>query len=451
MLFRSVLRVQATVAVAIAILLLAYGGLIQVGLDRLVFGHALAWLLFALLALGIVVLGWRSAANPRAQAFVLFAATALLIGPGAHIAIETWSLRAAPVSVTPLEIGMNHPDVVVIITDTMASLPVLEAQFQINAVETTQQLTAAGFFVIPELRTNYGWTYLSIPSLVSLDYPTSGADQIEALDKNRLYSAIGGHNRLALTLKAAGYEYIHFEGGWSGSRCGPEVDVCVRAPLVDDTLWNVIDSSVFRDIGLRKLGHAYSQASLHIMEVLPRVLRDARDDHRPNYILVHLMLPHIPLYIDSACQLHPDPVLGFVPELDVSEVAYGDRIRAYAGQVRCVNRFLTQIAQTWNATDPTLVLVTGDHGVHRGEPKLFGPQWKPNNALQVLTTTAVTRGPCLDLRTSSSLTNAGKGLLRCLGANIQDSEDRFFAVDPGGYPITVHELGRDQLPVGWDR
>ena len=442
-------KVRSTVVAAALIMLVSYGGLVQTGLERILRSPMVAWSAMGVLASATVILAWRAATASVVQGAVIFVATAMLVGPGGQAALEVLALRDQHYEIEPITLGRVRPDVVVVVTDTMGSMPVLAEQFGIDTAEFADALGRAGFFVEGEAPTNYPWTYLSLASFLSLDYPKMGGEKVEPADVRRMYRMIGGDNLLAASLKHAGYRYVHVEGGWSGSRCGWMVDICVRAPFVDDTLWPLIDNSIFRTSAISAIGHAYTGAVRRQFELVPEILATARTDGRPTYVFVHMMLPHPPLYFGESCEFKPDSRLGFVPSFNEGEVDYEDRLAAYGAQVRCLQHFLESLFSGWPLTDPTLVLVTGDHGVHRGEATLAAKDWRLSNTLQVLTTTRLVRGSCHALEDGGSLVNEGRRILRCLGAELPDVVDRYFAVDPGPYPRQVRQLPDTELPPGW--
>jgi hypothetical protein len=183
------------------------------------------------------------------------------------------------------------------------------------------------------------------------------SDQLIALHKT-----IGGENEVVSTLKGAGYEYWHLEGGWSGSRCGEHVDHCIPAPLLDDGIWGLLERTPMSSLLSRVYGHPYTVAAPSRLEALDELAKaEPSYARRPRFVFAHVLLPHPPLLLNADCAFRPDAGLGGTMIGGPENLWNLDRRKdAYVDQVRCANRQILNFVQ--QAPADSIVILTADHG-----------------------------------------------------------------------------------------
>ena len=144
------------------------------------------------------------------------------------------------------------------------------------------------------------------------------------------------------------------------------------------------------------------------MRLLDRLRQDLRaDDPRGTVYFAHLLAPHFPYVVDSACrprrlpslQLEQVPAVGFRVASKATERA--ERYELYAGQVGCLYRQLEALLRLVDSTRTgrqTVVIIHGDHG---SRIALHGPlprnvaNLDPSDFLDAFATLFAIRAPAI--------------------------------------------------------
>ena len=199
--------------------------------------------------------------------------------------------------------------------------------------------------------------FTAIPSILELK-PVVDAGPTDPWG-NRLstYELLRGDNLVAFSLRSAGYEYFHIEGGWDASTCG-NVDVCFRAPWLDEITWNMLIPSVLGGWLDSTYGSFTVPATLATTRNLLD-LEDRFDNGEHDYVFAHLALPHAPYVVDSECE-----VIGKRPQSFESEGGSGLESNAFQSQLLCVDSLIQSIAGIAGAR--TAVMIAADHGPASG-------------------------------------------------------------------------------------
>ncbi len=159
----------------------------------------------------------------------------------------------------------------------------------------------------------------------------------------------------------AGYEVALAENPWSGSYCGPTVDLCWRDGLTERVLWNLGRMTIFAPILANTRPNPFNTVSLANLRMLPEIATSGRTDGVPRLTLVHAILPHPPLLLDSHCNRHlgrAENGLRADPESVAAGRAY------YIEQVHCTNAAVLGALETVLAERPdTIVVITAAHGL----------------------------------------------------------------------------------------
>jgi hypothetical protein len=139
-------------------------------------------------------------------------------------------------------------------------------------------------------------------------------------------------------------------------------------------------------------------------------------DDQPDFIYVHLLLPHPPLFLDSDCDVRfEDGFKGFAigrPEMTDGEL---DEAKSwYIRQVECVNSVLDQVARLVAETD-SMALMFGDHGPDSlSQLFVHGVDWSEEQRFERLSAYFAARVPGCDMEGIGSLVNGGRRLVSCL-------------------------------------
>jgi len=353
----------------------------------------------------------------------------------------------------PIPEMAERPDIVLIVLDGYTSLPVLRDFFGYEDADLVGDLGREGLQVFGPAITPYSMTHLAIPSLLDLDYVTDGASAATAADGRSMAQILGGDNRLVTLLSENEYQITMVEPGWHMSVCGEMVDVCVSDPFVDEGVDAVLSQSLFWSLLEPTIGSAFTNGARHAMASTLENIDTIVGNGTPDFLFVHVLAPHPPLFLDPECDIVPDDrrmsgkyaeVTGLAPE------AAEARLLGYADQVRCVNGFMRRLAQSVARSD-AVVFVSGDHGSDAMSQLATAPdQWSEPQMLDRMSTfLAVKAPPECDTRTSPVTVAVLRSLVSCVGdLDLDPIDSQAFVVsraEVDGRPAEMRPLDAGQV------
>lgn len=253
------------------------------------------------------------------------------------------------------------PDIYVIILDEYAGEHALREILDFDNRPFVDSLRAMGFVVPQRVVPNYVQTALSLPSFLNMTLLSPLAREVGTDSRNHvlLYHLIE-HNRAMRLAKAAGYRVVGIPPAWwPGSARLADAEV-ISAPIpiwrgrdwvsaseLRQELWN---ESIIRVTGA-SAGEAIPEWTLRSMRELKRLA----DDPAPTFAFAHLLLPHVPYYLDSNCKV-----------IIRKDLFYGSRARrtGYPNQLRCANKLLLDFTHDVieRSSPPPVIVLQGDHG-----------------------------------------------------------------------------------------
>lgn len=283
--------------------------------------------------------------------------TVLRAAIAAAVILPLLSMLGQPLTARAAEV---QQDVVVLFVDAYASANTL-ASFGFDNSGFYDQLERREFSVEPDASASYSMTYVSIASTLEMEYPVAHGATINGTFRQEMYQKMGGDNHFVRVLRDRGYQYVHIESGWSGTRCGAQVDRCFPASVLDETMWNMIQRTAAARLSEQLLGHFLIVGGLNtVAELLSLELNDSV----PELVIGHLLLPHPPMFLDSGCAFrNSDLTRGlnlWAPYLGGGQTREL-RLSAYTQQLACTNELLVRVADDDTFADAIVVFV-GDHG-----------------------------------------------------------------------------------------
>ena len=349
----------------------------------------------------------------------------------------------------PVPAMAERPDIVLIVLDGYTSLPVLRDFFGYEDADLVGDLGRHGLQVSEPVITPYSMTHLAIPSLLDLDYVTDSA----TADGRSMAQILGGDNRLVRLLSENEYKITMVEPGWHMSVCGELVDVCVADPFVDEAVDAVLSQSLFWSLLEPTVGSAFTNGARYAMASTLENIDTIVSNGTPDFLFVHVLAPHPPLFLDPECEIVEEgrrlsgryaEVIGLAPE--AAEV----RLQGYADQVRCVNGFIRQFAQSVAGSD-TVVFISGDHGSDAMAQLATVPdQWSEGQMLDRMSTFLAVKAPA-ECNTRSALVTVAilRSLVSCVGGlDLDPIEAKAFVVsraEVDGRPADMRSLDARQL------
>ena len=325
----------------------------------------------------------------------------------------------------------SKPDVVLVVVDGYASEGVLAEFFDYDNSDVVEELAAAETVVNPHMTSNYARTKFSVASFLELGYIPEGTEMTRGFEAD-LIQVMGGENRLTQAMEANGYRTVYLESGWNGTRCSASIEVCVPGPWPDETYYDIVYRSVFRDLPGLETGIAFSRGADHSLKGMDDRLAGYLSDDVSDFVFVHILAPHPPFFLSADCDMQPESDLsGFAVVTPGMGSDQADaRRQAYIAQVECVNRYLTGAARRI-AEAGAVGMFVGDHGSDQAL-QLFNhaDAWTDEQRRERLGVFFAVHHTNCDYRIVSSLVNATRKLLSCLsGAQLAPLPDRYFDLD----------------------
>ncbi len=381
------------------------------------------------ITVGVVVVIVVRLRNLWALDVMLAALAAALMVPalisGLWAAVNDIGPGSGPPRATTVPVLSSKPDIVLVVLDGYTSLPVLRELFGFEDAELVDDLARSGFRVVEPVFTPYSMTHLAVSSLLELDYV--------AAESTSVSDVLGGENRLVEVLSGNGYRITMVEPGWHMTECGSQIDQCVPSPFIDESVDAVLSQSMFWAFIEPVVGSAFTAGARHSMDWARSHVQELVGNDRPDFLFLHVVAPHPPLYLDGACDIVDE---GHRRDLEFAEVtSVGPEIAAarldgYADQVECVNGFIRGLANAVTGSD-TVVFVTGDHGSDALSQIATPPmEWSDSQVLDRMGTFLAVKAPD-GCEPAPSLTTLSvlRSIISCTGdLNLGEIENEAFIV-----------------------
>lgn len=256
----------------------------------------------------------------------------------------------------------SPPNIYHLVLDGLGREDVLESRYGMRLGETVADLEKLGFVVETDATANYAQTYLSIASMLNLEYLDVPAAFAGEQSKKPLHEAIQD-NIVFSTLRRRGYDVQFLASDYSATADAGLASRCDCPPI----LFGEFESTALYGTPFR----AWLPGSLDYLPHRTRVeavlegfaasaaLRDAT----PRYTFGHILSPHPPFFLDASGAFSP-PRRGFTFFDGTMFPGTADEYRAgYARQAAYLLRRAVQIASRLVAADSrAVVIISGDHG-----------------------------------------------------------------------------------------
>jgi len=335
--------------------------------DRDDFLFALCTLLLAV----IFVLIWRTKRNLLTLAtFLLLVSLFTLVIPLIGVfqfelvqkskGVETSSLQLPVVDKTKLD-ESKFPDIYFIQADSYSAAKVIKTDFGFDNSAFIKFLEDTGFYVAQDATSNYPKTFVSLTSILNMEYMDYLAVHKNSADLTITEPLLENHNSMRF-LKSLGYKYYQMGSWWGPTKNNKYADENItlsRKNLIgiDEFDYVVLESTMLRPF---------------LSSLLPRVaVGGSENDYRniinfqfdqlaevaktpgPKYVFVHLIAPHDPYIFGRDCQ----PIDKYDREPFTIE-------QNYENQILCVNKKLEKVIGQilTNKQRPQVILLHSDEG-----------------------------------------------------------------------------------------
>lgn len=248
--------------------------------------------------------------------------------------------------------GGAFPDIYYIILDAYASAEALEEVWGYDNREFTDYLTGRGFYVVPDAKSNYPLTLLSLASSLNMQYINSLADELgaDSTDRSQPYQMIQD-SEVVRFLRSRGYKFVHFQSGWGPTGRNPYADRDVRCGSVSEFTEVLVRTTILRPLANRFISHDRREVALCTFSSLAEITHTIEG---PRFVFAHVLVPHPPfLFGPDGEPLDTDP--GFQPR---------DWSSYYVGQLEFVTKKVEVLVDEIlsGAETPPIIILQADHG-----------------------------------------------------------------------------------------
>ena len=346
------------------------------GKDRLLL---LVWLGFCFWAFFTIK---RTKKNLSAIVKFLFRVSlAAIIVPALLITIYVVKRSALPPARSPLAmpkalpaIDKNSlPDIYFILPEDYSAPAVFKEYFHFDESSFVNFLKTTGFFVANSATSNYPKSFLSLASILNLEYLDYLSVYKNSSDMSVVNPLIDNNNVMKF-LRMFGYKYYQLGSWWDPTKFNPSADENFTLENsnrigLDPFIYDLLDTTAL---------------SPFLNELIPEVvIGDSDDDNRqrilyqfdklskivslpsPKFVFAHIIAPHGPYVFAKDCR--------FVSE---SQTSQKTEVENYVDQTNCINQKLEASIKTIIATSqkpPVIVLVTDEGAPFLG--KQFPTGW----------------------------------------------------------------------------
>jgi hypothetical protein len=244
------------------------------------------------------------------------------------------------------------PDVYYIILDGYGRSDVFQDYYGFDNSTFLRDLTAKGFYIASESRSNYSHTFLSLASSLNMSY----------LDVSTLYEAdrvesIGAvlplveDNSVIRQFNNLGYTTIHFASGWEATDHNELADINFTFSSISQFNSLFVNSTI-----LRPVAPWYSQQQKRrlVLASLDK-LKEVPEIESPTFSFIHLLVPHPPYIFDQE---------GDLPDYAHNSNQNWFPKQGYIEQLIFVNRQVEGVIDSILAQSdsPPIIVIQGDHG-----------------------------------------------------------------------------------------
>lgn len=341
--------------------------------------------------------------------------------------------------------GVEYPDVLIVLVDGYARDDVLRGEYGYDNSGFLTELSDQGFVVNPATSANYTRTYASLGSVMDLNYPVPEGPLSDGTNSD-LRILLEQSGSLVHNFKERGYDITVAETAWFGAHCGPLVDHCWREGTTRSSAYYLSLLTPIAPLVQNSVAHPFHATSWTQLRKLSESFNTAAERSNPQFMFVHLDLPHPPVNLDASCnQRYESWRHGLILTAESDTRESEQRRAAFVEQTECVNDTLVQEFEDLLSAFPNAaVMLFSDHGPD-GQGQLWASpdELSPQASHERLAVLAAARTPdrCERFGSALTLVNAVRGFTGCvLGVEIPPLADRAFWVPSQSSTAAVVEL-----------
>ena len=271
----------------------------------------------------------------------------------------------APVTLTA---SQATPDIYLIILDAYGREDFLREVYGFDNHGFVAALERRDFYVADQSAANYPQTYLSISSLLNMQYLDAFARDLQTTSNRGPVINLLQQSDVRRSLQMAGYDFVALPSASLSTQIR-DADVYVNMTVGDlNEFEGLLLSSTFANFAIDalQLNVPVPSYRLHRQYILYSLeqLEAMANATSPKFVFAHIMAPHPPFVLDEKGKpVQPDrpfntgDASGFMgtPE---------EYIRGYTGEISYLNERMTQVIDSIlaNSKQPPIIIIQGDHG-----------------------------------------------------------------------------------------
>ena len=263
----------------------------------------------------------------------------------------------------------DKPDVYYIVLDAYAGDYALKNYFGYENNEFLSFLTENNFYVVPDAKTNYGTTFLSLASSLNIQHHNCLEDANFCVGTGRAFEMIQ-NNKVMKKFNEEGYTIINSYSGWTPTR---DFDIaysnlCGRysATINSELTITIIGKSMLNPIYVKLFEDVKRDQVLCVFSELEEVQHSYE---KPIFVFSHMVLPHHP-YVFGANGEDVSP-----ETLEIGWEGLEDDKEGYLNQLKFTNKkiqhFITKVID--ESEIPPIIIIQGDHGLKSEMEDLQNP------------------------------------------------------------------------------
>ncbi|MEX2532307.1 MAG: hypothetical protein WD960_16185 [Gemmatimonadota bacterium] len=316
---------------------------------------------------GIVVVAW-----PFVR-FMIVACVILLALQLPQMGGLLWAFGAgqrAEVEIAPTKPSTGHPNIYFFLLDSYTGPRTLRSQYGFDLEPFNEALEELGFEVAEQSHANFPQTFIGLPAMLDLDYPTEILESQPqgSTDRSDLYHLMH-YNTTIEAVKSRGYRVVFYRSSYVPLRSSPSADLHVpRHGITDFELAWLSQTIIASLISQRcvvlpcpeRTGPTFAaESAQHHLDKFASITSQA-DSTAPTFHYIHIMLPHEPFVFTSDCTARPEPHWTSLQDETAPEVRAG----MYVEQVECLNQLILRTVRRIQETSvhPPVIILQSDHG-----------------------------------------------------------------------------------------
>ncbi len=249
-----------------------------------------------------------------------------------------------------------HPDIYQILLDGYARPDVQAKVFGHDDSAFIEGLRQRGFYVATESAANYPLTFMSLGSMLNVQYLDEVAAQVGPKSKSHApVNAMLADHFVGRTLQARGYRYVHFNTKFSGTQTSDIADVSISYKPA--WLQSELASVLLRTTALKFIETNVADMHLFMFERLAQV----PEMKGPTFTLAHFLLPHNPYVFDAEGRVQKDISMSLMFQ---QRTGGWKNKRAYIEQLTYTGKRALQVVDEILARSPNppVIVLHSDHG-----------------------------------------------------------------------------------------